>query len=386
MDASLLNPFGNAERHGTDSMKWLKYPPEILPLWVADMDFPAPPQVVDAVRERVDHGVFGYSLPTAELVETCLAYFARQWAWQVKPEWLVFSPGLGVSIHTVSRYLGNPELGMLVPVPIYHVFRTAPARAQRQQIDVPMVRDGDGWALDPEQVATAAKQAGGAGILMLCNPHNPNGKVFTRNELETLAELALRHDWLICADEVHADLILDADATHVPIASLHPSIAARCVTMQSPSKTFNVAGLNFAVVVIPDRAVRERYMYGAEGQVNSLLNPFGMAATQAAWGGSCAKWLDACITFLRGNRDLLRQAIADIDGITMLPLPATYLAWLDVSALGLANPAAHFEAHGLGMSSGEIFGCPGYMRLNFGCDRATVELAIARLREAGAGA
>lgn len=364
----------------------MRYPPEILPMWVADMDYPVAPAITAALHERVDHGVFGYTLPTPELLETCCTYFARRWNWQVDPEWLVVSPGLGVSIHTVARYLGDLQLGLLTPEPIYHVFRDAPSHTKRQRIDIAFTRAGDDWELDPDTIVAKAKAAGGASILMLCNPHNPNGKVFTHSELETLAQLALEHDWIICSDEVHADSILDDDLQHLPIAALDPEVAQRCVTMQSPSKSFNIAGLNFAVLVIENKTLREAYCAGAKGQVVSQLNPFGMAAGKVAWDGSCDDWLQESNAHLRANRDLLSAGIAEIDGITMLPLPATVLAWLDVSALGVPNPAQHFENHGLGMSPGAVFGWPNYMRLNFGCDRATLELGLERLATAAQAA
>lgn len=367
-------------------MKWDKYPASVLPMWVADMDFAVAPAIASALHARADHGVFGYTLPTDEVIEVCCAYFARRWDWQVEPEWLVFAPGLGVVIHTVTRYLGNLELGVLTPSPIYHIFRKAPPRASRPRIDVPFVRSGTGWEIDANALVAAASAVGGAGVVMLCNPHNPNGKVYTRSELELLGQLACEHDWVIYADEVHADLILDADKTHIPIASLSPEIAARCITSHSPSKAFNVAGLNFAVNVIADPVLRKQYVYGASGQVVSQLNPFGYAAAVAAWNGSSDAWLADCVTQLRINRDLLFDAVSALPGISTLPLPATYLAWLDVSELGLADAHAHFVSHGLGLSPGKDFGDANYLRLNFGCDQATLELGIKRLRAGVAAA
>ncbi len=374
-----------ADRVGSDSMKWRKYDgSETLPLWVADMDFPAAEPILDAIRRRVDHGVFGYSLPSAQLLETACAYFLRRYGWRVEPDWIIFSPGLGVALHTVCRMASLQTGNILTPAPIYTVFRHAPAWAGRNRIDVPFIRDGDDWQLsDPSEAAAAV---GGADVLMLCNPHNPNGKIFTRSELEQLAEQAAAADWIICSDEVHADLILDSGLEHIPIAGLAPETSSRTITLQSPSKAFNLAGLNCATVVIEDPALRDRYRKAARGQVIDQLNPLGMAACEAAWNGSADSWLSELLECLRANRDRVAAAAAAVEGITMPQLASTYLAWLDVSGLGLAYPPAHFEAHGLGMSSGSLYGDSNYMRLNFGTDAAIVAEACSRLRAAAQAA
>ena len=369
-------------RSGTDSMKWFKYPDGVLPMWVADMDLRCAEPIIAALHERVAHGVFGYSLPSEQLVSTCVEYCQRRWDWRVDPSWLVFSPGLGVAIHTVTRYLGDLQQPVLVPKPIYHVFRNATGRASRQRADIPFVLEDGHWQFDMQTLTDNASRYGPGCVLMLCNPHNPNGKVFTRRELEELAELALRNNWLICADEVHADLILDANCPHIPIASLSPEVAKISITLQSPSKAFNIAGLNFAILVIADPELREQYRHGAAGQVVSQLNPLGMAAAIAAWGGASDQWLEGCIALLRANRELLAAAVSEQPGLTMPHLASTYLAWLDISTLNLEDPAGHFQRHGLGLSPGAQFGDANAMRLNFGCSTQTLTEAIRRLRTA----
>ena len=367
---------------GGDSAKWAKYRGgDILPAWVADMDFAAAPPIVRAVEQRARHGVFGYSEPPARLAETVAEYFFRKWRWQISPEWIVWSPGLGVSIHTVCRMAGAPGDDILTPSPIYHVFRKAPAPAGRNRVDVPMTLGADGqWRLEIDALEAAAGPR--ARVLQLCNPHNPNGKIFTRDELAALAEFCERRNLILSADEVHADLILDETARHHCVAALDESVASRCVVMQSPSKAFNVAGLNFAVVVIPNPDLRRRYRETAAGQVISHLNPFGLAAAQAAWGGECDQWLREAVAQLRKNRNEIASAAARWRGVEMPRLDSTYLAWLDVRGLHLENPPAHFEAHGLGMSPGEVFGDAGFMRLNFGCPPKTLREIIRRFENA----
>ena len=367
---------------GGDSAKWAKYRGgDILPAWVADMDFAAAPPIVRAVEQRARHGVFGYSEPPPRLAETVAEYFFRKWRWQISPEWIVWSPGLGVSIHTVCRMAGAPGDDILTPSPIYHVFRKAPAPANRNRVDVPMTLGADGqWRLEIDALEAAAGPR--ARVLQLCNPHNPNGKIFTRDELAALAEFCERKNLILSADEVHADLILDETARHHCVAALDESVASRCVVMQSPSKAFNVAGLNFAVVVIPNSDLRRRYRETAAGQVISHLNPFGLAAAQAAWGGECDQWLREAVAQLRKNRDEIASAAAKWRGVEMPRLDSTYLAWLDVRGLHLENPPAHFEAHGLGMSPGEVFGDAGFMRLNFGCPPEILREIIRRFENA----
>lgn len=378
----MTSPFDDPPpRQGTDSNKWRRYRGrDILPLWVADMDYPVAQPIVDAIRERAGHAVFGYTDCDEEIVGTVCGYFERVHGWRIHPDWIVFSPGLGVAIHAVCRLTEAAGDEIVTPSPIYHVFRVAPQLGGRVRTDLPMRLSGGGWSLDPGDISRLATKR--SKVFQLCNPHNPNGKVFTRKELEGIAEECLRNDLVICADEVHADLILDRGLRHVPIASISPEIATRTITLTSPSKAYNVAGLNFAVVVIPDPELRARYRATARGLVVSHLNPFGIEAAKVAWSGACDAWLEQVLDYLRGNRELLADAVRDTGRLSMPHLASTYLAWIDVSALGLEDPPAHFERHGLGMSAGETFGDRNHMRLNFACSRPTLEQAAGRLRSA----
>ena len=372
------------ERQQSDSDKWQKFAPDVLPAWVADMDCAAAEPILRALQERLQHGVLGYVAPPPALAGVVAEYFLRRWQWQIEPDWLVYSPGLGAAIYNVCRLAQAPQDGVLTPQPIYHVFRRAPAIVGRRRVDAPFALDSAGvWRLPAAALRRAA--AGKAcGVFQLCNPHNPNGKVYTRAELEEIADFCLSENLIICADEVHADLILDEDKPHIPIASLSPEVARQTITLQSPSKAFNVAGLNFAVAVIPNKELREAYKLAARGSVIAHLNPFGYAAAAAAWGGACDNWLAAAVAWLRDNRDTLRAATAGIGGIAMPPLPSTYLAWLNVADLKLADAPAHFLRHGLGLSAGEDFGDKQYMRLNFACSPPRLQELIARLRAAAA--
>lgn len=373
------------ERRDGDSEKWRRYAGrDVIPAWVADMDCVVAEPIMAALRARLEHGVFGYSSATEKLPRLIADYFSRRWNWQVQPDWLLYSPGLGAGIHNVCRLAAAAAApaDILTPSPIYHVFRKAPALAGARRLDVVMRRDGDNWTLPLDALEDAVTPQ--TRVLQLCNPHNPNGKVYSRDELTAIGEFCVRHNLIICADEVHADLILDEDKQHIPIAALSPQFAARCITMQSPSKAFNIAGLNFAVIIISDPDLRRRYLQQAAGKVLSNLNPFGFVAAAAAWGGDCDDWLIALRRAMRDNRDRLAAAVEKIKGVDMPPLSATYLAWLNVAALQLADAPAHFIKHGVGMSPGADFGDGDYMRLNFGCSPALLDDIIERLRRAAA--
>lgn len=371
-------------RHNTNSQKWDLYQgTDIIPLWVADTDAKVAPAITAAIHQRADHAIYGYSMPPACLIDNIMDYFYRRWQWRVEKEWLVLSPGLGVAIHNVTRMVAREQqaVGLLIPAPIYHAFRLTTGFYQQIRQDVNMtLNDDGGWELPLDSLNAAVSPD--SRLFHLCNPHNPNGKVYSRLELEAIADFCLRHDLIICSDEVHADIILDEDVLHTPIASLSPEIAKRTITLQSPSKAFNIAGLNFSVVVISDDDLRRRYLNATRGHISDHLNIFGMAAASAAWSGEADDWLVAMNNVLRQNRNRLKSAVDDLPGISMSHLQSTYLAWLNIETLGLTDPPAYFSDHGLGMSAGELFGDNRYMRLNFGCSPDSLEEVIARLTKA----
>ena len=371
-------------RTGTDSHKWGKYAgADIIPAWVADTDFPAAPAILAALRARLRHGVFGYADIPPQLTANICDYFWRRWRWRVQPPWLVFLPGLGAAIHIVCRMAEGG--GILTPSPIYHVFRRAPAIANAQRRDAKMVLDAGGvWRMPLENLQAAA--TADTRVFQLCNPHNPNGKIYERDELLSIAEFCEQRDIIICADEVHADLILEQGREHLPLAALDENIAKRTITLQSPSKAFNIAGLNFAVAVVPDENLRARFNKAASGKVITHLNPFGLSSATAAWSGECDQWLQESNTHLRNNRDILSAATKKIPGITMPHLESTYLAWLNISALNLQDAPQYFQSHGIGMSPGADFGDADYMRLNFGCTAKVLREIIRRLKKAASAA
>lgn len=367
------------ERRGSDSVKWGRYAGrDVLPMWVADMDFAAPPAVLEALRGRVDHGVFGYGDAPASLVEAIVGSLARDYGWHIDPQWIIWLPGLVTGLNVVCRAVGEPGDGVLTATPIYPPFLSAPRFSGREVITVDLV-DADGrWQWDLERLEAAITPR--TRLLMLCNPQNPIGRAFTRAELAGIAEIAERHDLAICSDEIHCGLVLDERAQHVPIATLGDGIADRCVTLMAPSKTWNIPGLGCAFAVVSNSYLRRRLHEVMRGIVPHV-NVLGFAATEAAYreGGG---WREALIAYLRGNARCVLDAVAGMPGLATWPVEATYLAWIDARGLGVENPARFFERAGVGLSDGADFGAPGFVRLNFGCSRGLLEEALARMRRA----
>jgi len=365
------------DRRDTDSNKWDRYKgTDILPMWVADSDFGAAPEIVEALKRRIDHGVFGYSHPSQRLIELVVERMARHYAWNIRPEWLVWQPGIVNGLNLACRSVGSSGDGVFIPSVIYPPFTDAPELSARTTRAVPMIQTDLRWVLDLQWLAQNI--SADDRLLLLCNPQNPGGSVYNRAELTHLAELSVKRGLVICSDEVHSDLILDADKKHIPIASLDKEIEMRSITLMAPSKTFNTPGLGCSFAIIPNRKLRQQYKKVKQGIV-PYVSPLGYVAAQAAYE-SGDDWNRQQIAYLRGNRDYLLGEINAIRGLRLDSVEATYLAWIDVSELGLENPARFFEQAGVGMSAGREFGDERFMRLNFGCPRSLVVEAVTRIR------
>ncbi len=371
------------ERRGTDSQKWQKYAGrDVLPLWVADMDFVSAPPILDALRARVDHGVFGYARPTAATVEAVTGALAQRYGWKVDPEWIVWLPGLVVGLNVTAQAFSGPGDEVLTLTPVYPPFTSAPRNSGRSPVGVPFTLAGGKWEIDWDALERAVTPR--TRLFYLCNPHNPLARVWRRAELERLGEFCVRHNLVLCSDEIHCDLILDPALPHVPSATLSPALAARTVTLMAPSKTYNVPGLGTSLAIIPDATLRARFNRAAAGIV-AEVTCLGFTACEAAYR-DCEPWRQQLLAYLRGNRDYLIEALPRaLPGLKIeAPVEATYLLWMNVSGLGIPDPVAHFERHGVGLSDGAPFGArPGtHLRLNFGCPRATLVEAVRRMQAA----
>jgi cysteine-S-conjugate beta-lyase len=368
------------QRQGTGSEKWDKYRGrDVIPMWVADMDFRSPPAVVAALRQRVEHGVYGYTGPTPEVVATVVEMLLRDHGWAVDPAWLVWLPGLVSGLNVTCRAVGEPGDEVLTLVPVYPPFLSAPRNSARGLVRVPMVEDGNRWAIDFDRLGAAVTAR--TRLLLLCNPHNPVGRVFDRAELEHLGELAVAADLVVCADEIHCGLVLDPRKPHIPFATLGSEAARRSITLMAPSKTFNLAGLGCAFAVIPAEPLRRRFREAKAGIV-PMINPFGYLAARVAYR-ECEEWRRALLDYLRRNRDTLANALAAMPGhLTMAPVEGTYLAWIDVRGTGIDEPVRFFEEAGVGLQDGREFDGPGFVRLNFGCPREVLVEGLGRMRRA----
>lgn len=371
------------ERRGTDSQKWQKYAGrDVLPLWVADMDFCSAPAILSALQARVEHGVFGYARPVPATVDAVVSAMHQRYGWVIEPKWLVWLPGLVVGLNVTAQAFAAPGDEVLTLTPVYPPFMSAPKNSARASSKVPFVLQGGAWVIDWDALQRAVTPR--TKLFYLCNPHNPLARVWRRAELERLADFCVRHDLILCSDEIHCDLILDPALPHVPAALLSPEIAARTITLMAPSKTYNVPGLGTSFAIIPDAALRQRFLRANAGIV-AEVTCLGFTACEAAYR-DCEPWRQELLAYLRGNRDFLLTALArELPGIRVeAPVEATYLLWMNISALGLANPVEHFERHGVGLSDGAAFGAaPGtHLRLNFGCPRSTLEEAVRRIAAA----
>jgi cystathionine beta-lyase len=370
------------DRRHTDSAKWRRYDEDVLPLWVADMDFTAPEPVIRALEERVAHGVFGYGMPPDGLCEVVQERLARLYNWHVETDEMFFIPGLVAGFNMACRAVGSPGDGILVEPPIYPPMLTAPGNVGRVCQTVFLVEGSERYERDLDAFEEAVAER--TSLFMLCNPHNPAGRVFERSELERVAEICLRHGVVICSDEIHCDFVFRG-YQHIPIAALAPEIAAQTITLLAPSKTFNVAGLGCSVAVVQNPDLRARVKRAGEGIVPHV-NVLGYTAALAAYRDGQA-WLDELLVYLEANRDyVLEYVSANLPGIKCQRPEGTYLAWLDCRAAGIpGNPHEFFlERARVALNDGADFGAEGegFVRLNFGCPRATLTEALERMRAA----
>lgn len=367
------------DRAGTWSARWEKYAgSDVIPLWVADTDFRAPPAVLEAMQARLAHGVLGYTTPPEELREAIAARMWRLHGWRIEPDWIVFLPGVVPGIHLAARHLVPADGHVLVPTPIYHHFAKAVQRAPRAYSDIPLELAGGRWVFDEETLAAKVRRE--TRLLYLCNPQNPGGTIFTHAELERLADFAARHDLVICSDEIHSDILLDPGKPHVPIASLSPEVSRRSVTLNSPNKAFNFPAAGCAWAIIEDETLRGAFASDHHATVHDP-SVFGHIGALLAYR-ECEAWLAAQLDYLRGNRDLVERAVAGMPGLSMAHVEATYLAWIDCSGLAVEDAHALFLAHGVALSSGAQFGAAGFVRLNFGTQRARLVTALERMASA----
>jgi cystathionine beta-lyase len=370
------------DRRPTESHKWHRYGPDVLPMWVADMDFASPEPVIRALRERVEHRVFGYGLEQPEFFEVVVERLRKRYGWRVGPEAIVVLPGVIPGFNMALRAITRPGDGVLMHVPVYPPILRAPGNCGLTRDEAPLGQDAGGrYEIDWEAMERAAGPRTRA--LLLCNPHNPVGRAWSRADLGRLAELARRRRLVIVADEIHCDLLYPGQQ-HVPIASLDPEVEAATITFMAPSKTFNLAGLKASIAVVPDPDLRGRLVAQKLDLVHGW-NVLGYTAMLAAYRDG-QEWLDQLLAYLDGNRAWLAEFVrARLPGVRCAPPEGTYLAWLDCRGAGLDDPFTFFlERAKVALNDGATFGPGGrgFVRLNFGCPRALLTEGLERMAAA----
>lgn len=373
------------DRRSTDSIKWNMYAEDILPLWVADMDFPAPEAVAKAIQERAAHGIFGYMGDSLELRALIIERLKRLYQWEIKSEDIIFIPGVVPALFLMGKAYAKPGDNILMQTPVYPPFLGAPAAFEQVVNNVPLTYIREGSQIRYEIDFDAFEQAinGQTRVFMLCNPHNPVGRAYTSAELTRLAEICQKHNVLICSDEIHCDLILDSNH-HTPIASLAPEIAANTITLMAPSKTFNLAGLGCSFAIVQNKDLHNQLAAAMMGLM-PFVNIFGFIASTAAYRDGKA-WLDSLLNHLTANRDYVCDYVKKyLPGVAVTNPEGTYLSWLDCRDLKLDDPYQFFIDHAkVALSDGKMFGVEGqgFVRLNFACPRPILTEALDRMREA----
>lgn len=371
------------DRRGTDSSKWSRFDPDVLPMPVADMDFRSPEPVRRALAERVEHGIYGYGRVSDEFREVFTARLARRYGWVVPPEALVPIPGVIPGFNVGLRAVTTPGDAIVVQLPSYPPILNSANNHSLERRDA-YLRTGESgrYEIDWESFETACE---GSAAFVLCNPHNPVGRVFSREELQRMADICMARGMTILADEIHCDLMLDGSA-HTPIATLSKEIEAKTITLMAPSKTFNLAGLKSSVAIIPNEELRAKFEASYGGMVGSV-NILGFTAMTTAYR-DCDPWLDALLPYLTANRDYLHGFLRErLPAVRAYPAEGTYLAWLDCNALELPenNAFEWFLEHArVGLGEGPAFGPTGegFVRLNFGCPRSLLEEGLERMARA----
>ncbi len=377
------------DRTGTESLKWV-YPRKVLkvedalPMWVADMDFEAPPAVVEAIRRRAAHGIYGYPLIPPSFWQAAIDWLKRRHGWDVRKDWMAKTPGIVPALNYCVRAFTKPGDGVIIQTPVYFPFYHAVENNGRRLIRNPLTFDGRRYAMDLDDLERKLDQGGR--LLILCSPHNPVGRVWTREELEALGRLAAGRDLVIVSDEIHHDLVYSGHRHHI-LATLSPDLADRTVTCVAPSKTFNTPGLSTAAVVASNPKHLQAFKDETERAGFELGQVFGIVGFEAAYAHG-EDWLDELLPYLEANVDVMEKFLEErVPGVRLVRPEGTYLALLDCRGLGL-EPAAlndfFLKTARVYFTDGAMFGeeAAGFVRINFGCPRALLVEALERIERA----
>jgi cystathionine beta-lyase len=367
------------DRTPSYALKWERYKGrDILPMWIADTEFRCAEPILNAIKERVEHGLMGYTLPADHVTanQAVVDWLARQYDWKISADWIVWTPGVVPAFNVACKALCQPGDKVLIQTPNYPPLIAAPKLNKLVKVDIGTVEVNGRWTMDFDELEKQASDPA-CKLFIICNPMNPVGTVLTSEELQRITEICISNNVMLCSDEIHCDIILDENATHIPAGKLS-GLKGQTITLMAASKTFNVAGLGTSFAIIEDVSVRRKFNAAAQGMM-PWVTVLGLAATQAAFT-LCDDWHQEFLRYLRGNRDYLVAEIAKINGLKLLTPQATFLAWIDASGLDVENPQKHFENLGVGPSPGADFGDKNCIRINFGCPRSQLEQAVALIK------
>ncbi len=379
---------GLIDRHGTCSSKWdgvkdVFGENSVLPLWIADMDFLAPPTVMEAVKKRAAHGIYGYTKTSADFYRSVVSWLERRHGWCIKEEWLVNSPGVVPALALAVRIFTEPGDKVLLQSPVYPPFFSLVQNNDRQVVDCPLILENGRYVMDFERLEQSLDEVK---VLLFCSPHNPVGRVWKREELEKLGQLCIKKNVLIISDEIWSDIVFPA-YKHLPFAAISDELAARTITCLAPSKTFNIAGLKTSLVVISNNRLLEKFKVGLEKLCLGGISLFGQIATEEAYN-SGLPWLEQLLLYLQDNMEFLSTFIAEnIPALKIIKPEGTFVGWLDCRGLELPGSALHdFMIHQarVGFVNGPNFGSvgEGFQRINFGCPRSTLQEGLHRVAKA----
>ena len=367
-------------RNETYSTKWLKFSDEsIIPMWIADMDFVCPAEITSAIKKRIDQGIFGYTDTPPSLTDIFTKRVKEQTNWAIEKEWIVWIPGGVVGLNVACKTVLAPGQLTMVPSPIYKPFIDAPVNMDRGFVKTHLIDNEGRLEFDLEAIKTLLTHD--TKMFFLCNPQNPGGTVFSKQEIEEISALCEQKGIIVCSDEIHSDLILEEGLKHIPFASLNSYSKDNSITLMGPCKTFNIAGFPIATAIIPNKELREDFVRNTKGIV-AHIDSLAFVAAEAAYSNAQA-WHSDLITYLKSNKKLLLERINNIEGLSLKGPEAGFLAWIDCSNSGLENPADFFikEAK-VGVYDGAWFGDKNYVRLNFGCPNSVLEEALDRIEKA----
>jgi cystathionine beta-lyase len=365
------------DRKNTDSIRWNKYDHSVIPLWVADMDFKSPPCVVDALKKRIDHGIFGYSKEPDNFTSKISEYLKQQYDWDVDPSWIVIIPSVVSALYATANNCVNADEHILVPRPVYHHLRVAAEKSNRLFTEVGLEILHNRLTLTQNSIIKALKSI--SRLLFFCNPHNPGGTVYTRDELEKIVNIAYENDIIICSDEIHAGMIFTGKK-HIPIASISNEAADRTITLMSLNKTFNFPGAGLAWMICKDNKLRHQVTKDI-GTLIPETQIFGYISTlKAIEEGD--EWRRALINYLESNKAFLQEEIAQMDGLKLYDIEASYLGWINCENLPTKDPHKLFLEHGVALQPGYMFNQDRHLRINFGVPKKLLKEALNRMKEA----